>query len=96
MVLDYFKENMIKYHDDGEMGLGPTIATLNLGHSAMITIRMKQKYFQGCTKEVTLSIENHSPVATRRQNFVLHEKSLRSLVRTLLHVKRESRLRQKS
>lgn len=47
MILGYFEDNMIKYHDDGEFGLGPTIATLSLGGSARMTIRMKKKHYQG-------------------------------------------------
>lgn len=45
LVLGYFEENNIKYHDDDEKGLGSTIATLSLGGTAKMTIRMKQKYY---------------------------------------------------
>lgn len=38
-----------KYHDDGESSLGPTIATLSLGASAKMYIRMKDKYYNGCS-----------------------------------------------
>ncbi|QDS71316.1 hypothetical protein FKW77_001848 [Venturia effusa] len=47
MVLGYFEDNTMKYHDDGEKGLGPTIATLSLGGTARMTIRMKKKHYQG-------------------------------------------------
>lgn len=39
----------IQYHDDGESSLGPTIATLSLGGKATMSIRMKDKYYNGCT-----------------------------------------------
>lgn len=41
----YTKEK--QYHDDGEKGLGPTIATLSLGYSAHMKLRMKPKYYCG-------------------------------------------------
>lgn len=34
-----------QYHDDGEIDLGPTIATLSLGGEADMTIRMKERYY---------------------------------------------------
>lgn len=37
--------DFMKYHDDGEVDLGPTITTLSLGADAEMTIRMKAKYF---------------------------------------------------
>lgn len=39
--------DFLKYHDDGETGLGPTIATLSLGGEADMTIRMKERYYSG-------------------------------------------------
>lgn len=36
-----------QYHDDGESSLGPTIATLSLGGKATMSIRMKDKYYNG-------------------------------------------------
>lgn len=50
LVLGYFEGNMIRYHDDGEKGLGPTIATLSLGDPARMTIRMKRKYYSSYEK----------------------------------------------
>ena len=40
----------IQYHDDGEKDLGPTVASLSLGGSATMTVRMKSKYYTGLTK----------------------------------------------
>lgn len=41
---------MSQYHDDGESSLGPTIATLSLGATATMYIRMKYKYYHGFSK----------------------------------------------
>ncbi|KAE8383316.1 hypothetical protein BDV26DRAFT_287818 [Aspergillus bertholletiae] len=47
LVLGYFAEMKIGYHDDGETSLGPTIATLSLGARSTMQIRMKYKYYKG-------------------------------------------------
>lgn len=49
LALAYMQNNKINYHDDGEFGLGPTIATLSLGYPATMTLRMKHKHYRGCT-----------------------------------------------
>ena len=43
----YFEEQKINYHDDGEFGLGPTIATLSLGAPGTMRIRMKARHYHG-------------------------------------------------
>ncbi|KAF1816468.1 hypothetical protein P152DRAFT_388822 [Eremomyces bilateralis CBS 781.70] len=50
LALGYFEKQMIKYHDDGETGLGPVIATLSIGQPAIMTLRMKAKYYNGSSK----------------------------------------------
>lgn len=45
LAFGYMECGKIKYHDDGEAGLGPTIGTLSLGASATMTLRVKSKYF---------------------------------------------------
>ncbi|KAI9843294.1 MAG: hypothetical protein M1837_006509 [Sclerophora amabilis] len=50
LALGYFERQRMNYHDDGETGLGPTIATLSLGYPATMTLRMKSKYYTGFTK----------------------------------------------
>ncbi|KAI9812295.1 MAG: hypothetical protein M1827_004744 [Pycnora praestabilis] len=47
LALGYFEQQAIHYHDDGETGLGPTVATLSLGFPAIMKIRMKGKYYTG-------------------------------------------------
>jgi len=55
LALGYLEEQRIKYHDDGETGLGPTIATLSLGSPGSMKIRMKAKYFSGVSKSKILT-----------------------------------------
>ncbi|KAK7511804.1 uncharacterized protein IWZ02DRAFT_385467, partial [Phyllosticta citriasiana] len=50
LALGYFERQGIDYHDDGEKGLGPTIATLSLGSTSNMRIRMKSKHHNGATK----------------------------------------------
>ncbi|KAK7536864.1 uncharacterized protein J3D65DRAFT_553080, partial [Phyllosticta citribraziliensis] len=50
LALGYFERQGIDYHDDGEKGLGPTIATLSLGSTSNMKIRMKAKHHNGATK----------------------------------------------
>lgn len=45
LALGYFELQKIKYHDDGETGLGPTIATLSLGAPGTMRIRMKARHY---------------------------------------------------
>ncbi|KAL9586889.1 MAG: hypothetical protein Q9212_000633 [Teloschistes hypoglaucus] len=49
LILGYFQDQAIGYHDDGEGWLGPTIVTFSLGSNATMTIRMKPKYYLGTT-----------------------------------------------
>ncbi|KAI9929841.1 hypothetical protein MW887_011647 [Aspergillus wentii] len=50
LLLGYFEDMKIGYHDDGESSLGPTIATLSLGAKSTMYIRMKYKYYHGFSK----------------------------------------------
>ncbi|KAJ5381780.1 uncharacterized protein N7496_004208 [Penicillium cataractarum] len=50
LALGYFEQMSIGFHDDGEKGLGPTIATLSLGTRSRMHIRMKDKYYFGISK----------------------------------------------
>ncbi|CAO2653865.1 Nn.00g105980.m01.CDS01 [Neocucurbitaria sp. VM-36] len=47
LALGYFEQQKINYHDDGEYGLGPTIATLSLGAPGTMRIRMKARHYHG-------------------------------------------------
>jgi alkylated DNA repair dioxygenase AlkB len=49
LALGYFEAQKINYHDDGESGLGPTIATLSLGAPGTMRIRMKARHYHGAS-----------------------------------------------
>jgi len=49
-----------QYHDDGEKDLGPTIATLSLGGDAIMTMRLKGRYWK-FPKGMTL--DTYDPLA---------------------------------
>jgi hypothetical protein len=54
LALGYFEEQKINYHDDGEFGLGPTIATLSLGVPGTMRIRMKARHYHGVSSVASL------------------------------------------
>ncbi|KAI1500619.1 hypothetical protein F5X99DRAFT_429281 [Biscogniauxia marginata] len=43
LILGYFEESRISYHDDGEKELGPTVATLSLGSPSLMFFRPKKR-----------------------------------------------------
>ncbi|KAI9894742.1 MAG: hypothetical protein M1814_002099 [Vezdaea aestivalis] len=49
LAVGYLETQSMSYHDDGETGLAPTIATLSLGGSAKMDFRMKHRYYFGRT-----------------------------------------------
>ena len=57
LVLGYMQGQKIEYHDDGEQGLGPEVATLSLGGDAKMHMRMKAKYYYGVTQSGQLMDE---------------------------------------
>ncbi|TKA64132.1 hypothetical protein B0A55_07202 [Friedmanniomyces simplex] len=61
LIFAYMEGQKIEYHDDGEEGLGPTIATLSLGGKAKMHLRMKAKHFVGCSKMGLLTAEKPVP-----------------------------------
>ena len=50
LTLGYFQDQRIDYHDDGEKGLGPTVATLSLGSPGSFKLRMKRTPYNGVSK----------------------------------------------
>lgn len=60
LALGYFESQKINYHDDGEHGLGPTIATLSLGAPGTMRLRMKARHYHGVTSTV---YEDATPLA---------------------------------
>ncbi|KAK5123745.1 hypothetical protein LTR85_002381 [Meristemomyces frigidus] len=62
LIFAYMEGQKIEYHDDGEEGLGPRIATLSLGGKAKMHLRLKAKHFVGCSKTGLLTIDDRPPV----------------------------------
>lgn len=62
LVFAYMEGQKIEYHDDGEEGLGPRIATLSLGGKAKMHLRLKMKHFVGCSKTGILTVDDRPPV----------------------------------
>lgn len=63
LVFAYLESQKINYHDDGEEGLGPRIATLSLGAPATMRLRVKGKYFSQKSKSGIFTDEKPLPKA---------------------------------
>ncbi|KAF2440167.1 hypothetical protein P171DRAFT_369132 [Karstenula rhodostoma CBS 690.94] len=50
LVLSYFEDQGIGFHDDGETGVGPVIGTLSVGDTGKMQIRMKATRYFGVSK----------------------------------------------
>ncbi|EME45383.1 hypothetical protein DOTSEDRAFT_71192 [Dothistroma septosporum NZE10] len=61
LIFAYLEGQKIEYHDDGESGLGPRIATLSLGGKAKMHLRMKGKHYVGCSKQGIFTAEKPMP-----------------------------------
>lgn len=61
LIFAYLEGQKIEYHDDGESGLGPRIATLSLGGRAKMHMRVKAKHFVGCSKVGVFTEERPVP-----------------------------------
>lgn len=62
LVFAYLEGQKIKYHDDGEKGLGPRIATLSLGAPATMSLRVKAKYFSHVSNTGVFTDEKPLPL----------------------------------
>jgi hypothetical protein len=62
LIFAYLEGQKIKYHDDGEEGLGPRIATLSLGAPATMNLRLKAKYFSHVSKTGVFTDEKPLPL----------------------------------
>jgi hypothetical protein len=62
LIFAYLEGQKIKYHDDGEEGLGPRIATLSLGAPATMSLRVKAKYFSQVSKTGVFTDEEPLPL----------------------------------
>jgi alkylated DNA repair dioxygenase AlkB len=61
LIFAYLEGQKIEYHDDGESGLGPRIATLSLGGRAKMHLRMIAKHHVGCSKTGIFTEERPVP-----------------------------------
>ena len=62
LLVGYMNDNSMGWHDDGEKGLGITVATLSLGGSAMMHFRLKKKYYNPAALANTeLRINKYDP-----------------------------------
>lgn len=62
LVFAYLEDQKIKYHDDGEKGLGSRIATLSLGAAATMSLRVKTKYFSQVSNTGVFTYEEPLPL----------------------------------
>lgn len=62
LIFGYMEAQKIKYHDDGEMGLGPRIATLSLGGGATMLLRAKAKYYSQVSNTGVFTFEEPLPL----------------------------------
>ncbi|KAL8738701.1 MAG: hypothetical protein Q9181_000523 [Wetmoreana brouardii] len=62
LILGYLEGQAIGYHDDGEDALGPTIVTLSLGSHAIMSIRLKAKYYYGATGNSAKTYDPTQPI----------------------------------
>ncbi|KAL1596419.1 hypothetical protein SLS60_009065 [Paraconiothyrium brasiliense] len=80
LILGYFEDQSIGYHDDGEPGLGPNIATLSLGDTGKMLIRMKPLHYYGRTKAGVYDYK-HPPIPgclMYEERVARHEEFLRN------------------
>lgn len=70
LALGYLEEQKISFHDDGESGLGPTIATLSLGATGTMRIRMKARHHNGVSNAGVYDAQYPLPGCTEYQKRV--------------------------
>ena len=75
LIFAYLEGQKIEYHDDGESGLGPRIATMSLGGRAKMHMRMKAKHYVGCSKTGIFTDERPVPWSIDGQE--MYEKRLK-------------------
>ncbi|PSN72603.1 hypothetical protein BS50DRAFT_673327 [Corynespora cassiicola Philippines] len=74
LALGYFQQQKINYHDDGEFGLGPTIATLSLGATGTMRLRMKGRHYAGVSNSGIYDISPPLPGCVKyKERLALHD-----------------------
>lgn len=76
LVFAYLESQKLEYHDDGEEGLGPVIATLSLGGKAKMHMRIKHQHYFGCSKSGSFTPERPVPGGTGGKE--MYEKRLQA------------------
>lgn len=79
LAIGYFEKQDIDFHDDGEHGLGPTIATLSLGSPGTMTIRMKQKHWLGVSRTGLLTRDPPIPGCVKYEQRAAAHRELEEL-----------------
>ncbi|CAJ2503680.1 Uu.00g110740.m01.CDS01 [Anthostomella pinea] len=79
LILGYFEESKISYHDDGEKELGPTVATLSLGSPSVMCFRPKKNKRIG--PQSTMHKKNRPPMVS----FVLEHGDMVAMHGTDIH-----------
>ncbi|KAF2688391.1 hypothetical protein K458DRAFT_484466 [Lentithecium fluviatile CBS 122367] len=77
--LGYLEDQRIGYHDDGEFGLGPSIATLRLGAPGIMKLRMKQKHYTGMSGSKILTEDRPIPGCMRYEERLAEQPDLDAL-----------------
>ncbi|PWN41219.1 hypothetical protein IE81DRAFT_348566 [Ceraceosorus guamensis] len=75
----YVESQQMNYHDDGEPGLGPVVASLSLGVTATMSFRLKAKYARGGQNDVTKTI--HHPESSTTASHVVWDKPIQEQVK---------------
>ncbi|CAF9907780.1 MAG: hypothetical protein ALECFALPRED_003886 [Alectoria fallacina] len=62
LAIGYFETMKMNYHDDGEVSLGPTVASISLGCPAKMKWRLKMKYWCGFKDKDRKHYEPDQPI----------------------------------
>ncbi|KAJ4299657.1 hypothetical protein N0V90_004903 [Kalmusia sp. IMI 367209] len=84
LALGYFEDQKINYHDDGEPGVGPSIATLSLGDTGIMRIRMKPTHYHGVSKAGIYDYKFDPVLGSKKykERFAKHTEILRNAPKT--------------
>ena len=94
LALGYFESQKINYHDDGEFGLGPTIATLSLGAPGTMRIRLKAKHHLGVSTSGVYTDALPLPGCNKYEERTARVNELRDLKATCTPSQYKARLKQ--
>lgn len=55
LTVGYFEDQAMSYHDDGEPGVGSTIASISIGYTGKMKFRLKEEVYHGITENYVFS-----------------------------------------